>query len=69
MSVPPALTLFYCMERFHCEPLPFSQAGLGQYQSCALETGHGTKAVTVLFTQILAGVQQLRYLWCIPSYL
>lgn len=44
----PALTLFYCMERFHREPLPFSQAVLGQYQCCAPELGRGQKLALVL---------------------
>lgn len=46
VSSPPwssALMLFYHMERFHREPLPFSQAGLGQYQCCASELGRRQK--------------------------
>lgn len=44
----PAVTLFYCMERFHREPLPFSQAVLGQYQRCAPELGRGQKLALLL---------------------
>lgn len=39
----PALTLFCSMERFHGEPLPFSQAVPGQYQCCAPGLGTGQK--------------------------
>lgn len=51
VSSPPrslALTLFYCMERFHGEPLPFSQAVLGQYQCCAPELSRGQKLALAL---------------------
>lgn len=50
---PLALTLFYCMERFHGEPLPFSQAVLGQYQCCAPELGRGQKLALALVLGIL----------------
>lgn len=48
LLAPPALTLLCCMERFHREPLPFSQAVLGQYQRCAPELGRGQKLPLVL---------------------
>lgn len=46
--LPSCDAVFYCMERFHREPLPFSQAVLGQYQCCAPELGRGQKLALVL---------------------
>lgn len=61
----PALTLFHCMERFHREPLPFSQAVLGQYQCCAPELGRGQKLALALTLRILLLLGCRRAL---PSY-